>query len=82
MKTLKDFFKGKKNVMEGPVSQKYDNTPVAEQQNRYQCPMKCEGDKFYSEPGNCPVCNMKLVPVQPHTHTNGKTHNNNHHGCC
>ncbi len=26
----------------------------------YQCPMKCEGEKTYSEPGNCPVCNMKL----------------------
>ena len=22
---------------------------------RYQCPMKCEGDKTYDEPGNCPV---------------------------
>ena len=30
----------------------------------YQCPMKCEGDKTYDHPGNCPVCNMKLVPVQ------------------
>ena len=29
----------------------------------YQCPMKCEGDKIYDAPGNCPVCNMKLVPV-------------------
>ena len=29
----------------------------------YQCPMKCEGDKVYEEPGNCPVCNMKLVPL-------------------
>lgn len=30
---------------------------------KYQCPMKCEGDKVYNEPGNCPVCNMKLMPV-------------------
>lgn len=29
----------------------------------YQCPMRCEGEKTYSQPGNCPVCNMKLVPV-------------------
>jgi Cu2+-exporting ATPase len=29
----------------------------------YQCPMKCEDDKTYSVPGNCPVCNMHLVPV-------------------
>ena len=27
---------------------------------RYFCPMKCEGEKTYDKPGNCPVCNMKL----------------------
>ena len=26
----------------------------------YRCPMKCEGDKTYAKPGNCPKCNMKL----------------------
>jgi Cu2+-exporting ATPase len=25
--------------------------------------MRCEGDKTYDKPGNCPVCNMHLVPV-------------------
>ncbi len=30
----------------------------------YECSMKCEGDKTYDQPGNCPVCNMKLVPVK------------------
>ncbi|MGQ9651934.1 MAG: efflux RND transporter periplasmic adaptor subunit [Phycisphaerae bacterium] len=38
--------------------------------NRYSCPMKCEGDKTYEEPGNCPVCHMKLdkivSPTSPH----------------
>lgn len=29
----------------------------------YQCPMKCEGDKTYDEPGNCPVCKMELKKV-------------------
>lgn len=28
---------------------------------RYYCPMRCEGDKTYSAPGNCPVCGMNLV---------------------
>lgn len=28
-----------------------------------QCPMKCEGDKFYEESGTCPVCGMKLTSV-------------------
>lgn len=27
----------------------------------YYCPMRCEGNKTYDRPGNCPVCNMKLV---------------------
>jgi len=31
---------------------------------KYQCPMKCEGDKVYDSPGNCPVCNMNLIPVK------------------
>ncbi|MCE4565916.1 hypothetical protein INQ51_16475 [Maribellus sp. CM-23] len=30
----------------------------------YQCPMKCEGEKKYKEPGVCPVCNMHLAPVE------------------
>lgn len=26
----------------------------------YQCPMKCEGEKTYPKPGDCPVCKMHL----------------------
>lgn len=29
----------------------------------YQCPMKCEGEKTYNQPGSCPVCKMDLVSV-------------------
>ncbi len=29
----------------------------------YYCPMHCEGDKTYTEPGDCPVCGMDLVPI-------------------
>ena len=45
-------------------------------QLRYQCPMKCEGEKTYDAPGVCPVCNMKLVPVN-----NINSQNLRHH-CC
>ncbi len=31
---------------------------------KYICPMFCEGDKEYDEPGRCPVCNMFLMPVE------------------
>ncbi|MBU2995450.1 heavy metal translocating P-type ATPase [Cellulophaga baltica] len=27
----------------------------------FYCPMNCEGDKTYDEPGDCPVCGMDLV---------------------
>jgi len=42
----------------------------------FRCPMKCEGEKTYDSPGNCPVCNMKLVQVQEE---NMIAH---HHHCC
>jgi hypothetical protein len=35
---------------------------------KYQCPMKCEGEKLYEKPGSCPVCNMKLVQAGTETH--------------
>jgi len=28
--------------------------------SKYYCPMKCEGDKVYAQPGDCPVCGMHL----------------------
>jgi Cu2+-exporting ATPase len=42
----------------------------------YHCPMRCEEDKTYDHPGNCPVCNMKLVPV------GDKNSHSHHHNCC
>ncbi len=30
----------------------------------YACPMKCEGNKTYPEPGQCPVCGMHLKEVK------------------
>ena len=30
----------------------------------YYCPMHCEGDKTYDQPGDCPVCGMDLVEEQ------------------
>lgn len=31
---------------------------------KYQCPMKCEGDKMYNKSGQCPVCNMDLIKIE------------------
>ncbi len=32
----------------------------------YSCPMKCQGDTTYAEPGKCPVCKMDLTLVGEH----------------
>ncbi len=84
MKTLKDFFTGRSNNVTDKLDYRNSNNNVAANEAWYQCPMKCEGDKMYNKPGNCPECNMKLVPVLTHTHeqSNSKSHNHNHHGCC
>lgn len=29
----------------------------------YACPMKCEGEKTYTEAGSCPECGMDLTVV-------------------
>ncbi|MBU2465239.1 MAG: hypothetical protein KJ615_02765, partial [Bacteroidetes bacterium] len=44
-------------------------------QDKYYCPMKCEGDKVYDRPGSCPVCNMKLISVS----SEGSEHGRHHH---
>jgi len=38
----------------------------------YACPMKCEGDKTYSQPGNCPKCKMALAEVAAHSDHSAK----------
>lgn len=31
---------------------------------KYYCPMHCEGEKVYDQPGDCPVCGMDLLKAQ------------------
>ncbi len=31
---------------------------------KYQCPMKCEGEKTYAAAGTCPLCKMDLKEVK------------------
>jgi hypothetical protein len=37
---------------------------VEESAAQYACPMKCENEKTYSNPRNCPVCGMGLKKVE------------------
>jgi heavy metal translocating P-type ATPase len=34
---------------------------------KYYCPMRCEGDKMYDRPGNCPKCGMHLKKEESKT---------------
>ena len=40
----------------------HQHSEVHDNENTFYCPMKCEGDKRYDEPGDCPVCGMHLIP--------------------
>ncbi|MEO5641777.1 MAG: heavy metal-binding domain-containing protein [Bacteroidia bacterium] len=31
---------------------------------KYQCPMKCEGEKTYDTAGKCPMCQMDMKEVK------------------
>lgn len=87
MKSLTKFFsqvKGKKiennhghGARRHVTSSNDDN--INRQDKKYLCPMKCEGDKTYDAPGNCPVCNMKLVPVDDNNQNNDDHHGHHHH---
>ncbi|MEY8869910.1 SCO family protein [Meridianimaribacter flavus] len=51
------------------VSCKNTSSKAAKDDVAYQCPMRCEGDKIYTEKGNCPVCKMDLVVEENHVKT-------------
>jgi len=61
---------------------------ISKKQNeKFACPMRCEGDKTYDAQGDCPVCGMHLKPVEDpgiehhhHKNENGQKHQPNHHG--
>ncbi|QYK48347.1 MAG: efflux RND transporter periplasmic adaptor subunit [Phycisphaeraceae bacterium] len=40
---------------------------------KYFCPMKCEGEKTYDQPGRCPVCKMKLKEMPAEAGASGGT---------
>ena len=96
MKTFKELFGGKakeshslETVIKNEgnfTSHNHEHGTHVHSETMYQCPMKCEGEKTYNDSGNCPVCNMKLVPVSnsgSNDHPKGhEGHGHGHHGCC
>jgi Cu2+-exporting ATPase len=49
----------------------HSETPDPEGQGTgtFYCPMHCEGEKTYPQPGDCPVCGMDLVEEQRNSST-------------
>ncbi len=43
---------------------KKNDRPVKGGKGTFYCPMRCEDDKTYDQPGDCPVCGMDLVEEQ------------------
>lgn len=44
-----------------PTSEKKKKENKGQGTGVWYCPMHCEGDKTYDQPGDCPVCGMDLV---------------------
>ena len=65
MDTLKDAFEGSSYMIHKDKPEEVDaqKRPIkqGEENGTYYCPMHCEGEKTYSQPGDCPVCGMDLV---------------------
>src|SRR6056297_2680696 len=51
------------NVGEAPIPLKKQRTK-GQGTGTFYCPMRCEGEKTYDKPGDCPVCGMDLVEEQ------------------
>jgi len=45
----------------------------------YQCPMKCEGEKTYNKPGQCPTCKMDLAVLKPEGEAEEHDHGEGEH---
>ncbi|QED38168.1 copper-translocating P-type ATPase [Antarcticibacterium arcticum] len=44
-----------------PIETGEDKKPTGKGTGTFYCPMHCEGEKTYDQPGDCPVCGMDLV---------------------
>ena len=55
------YAEGEKPKQPHPASPKGRSKKKKPGNGTFYCPMHCEGDKIYDEPGDCPVCGMDLV---------------------
>jgi len=57
--------------MQGDVTEMHKHEPhhvhdsTKNKNGVFYCPMHCEGEKIYNKPGDCPVCGMDLISLEP-----------------
>lgn len=54
--------KGKANTDSVAITAPAGGTQIAAV--KYQCPMKCEGEKTYDSAGACPMCKMEMKEIK------------------
>ncbi|WP_034042777.1 SCO family protein [Wocania ichthyoenteri] len=64
MKTLKSIFIILCVVMSFIACKNEKSNSETNDLTIYQCPMKCEGEKTFNEPGSCSVCKMDLKQIE------------------
>ena len=57
MKTISDFITEREKVVMETTIQNNGEMNV-----KYQCPMKCQGEEVYNEPGLCSNSKMQMIP--------------------
>lgn len=62
------------NKTDHHIVEKTSETIVGNGLSTFYCPMHCEGNKTYNRDGDCPVCGMDLVPIQPDLSAEDKTY--------
>jgi Cu2+-exporting ATPase len=66
----------KQDTQQQPVKQE---TKQDAKQASFYCPMKCEGEKTYTEAGSCAVCGMDLVKEDADSEKEMESHEGHNH---
>ena len=60
--------------MESATEKNKVKLPQGNRTGTFYCPMQCEGEKTYDKAGDCPVCGMDLIPIEPDTSAEEKNY--------
>lgn len=78
MKTFRNPFIKREQKTENINLMRHDDNKLINPAPWFHCTMKCEGNKLYDSPGNCPVCDMELVPIVQKRYRSYRPEHNGH----